>query len=506
MNRNLSRRDFLQLSGGLAGLTIIAACVPVPEPDGDAAVPVAQEPVTVRYAGLEGMGARVEEFLQPWVEETGNTLERGSFGQQELTDKIMQSVATDTYLADVFQFPSNARADVIGAGALQAVPPEVLDEIDFDDVIPSIVRTLSWEGTVYALPYDGDVHYYAFRKDLFANPDINAKFNESYGYDLNPETGALTWQEWRDIGEFFTGWDWNENGDEDDFGLACMTKRGDTGWWGFHSRATAYAKHPDDPGYFLDTETGEARINNPAFVRALTEWVEENQNWAPPGGTNYTYGDSINATIGGRAVQTYSWDAVTTATNPEMSIIKGLQGYNILPGSTEVYNAKLGEWELFPEGSHAPFHAFGGWVIAVSSNTGDDKINEVWDMVTFLTKPESGLWFVTNPTGASPYRFSQLEAIDEFANGPLQLGEETAQDYLDAAKATLDHPNAVTDLAFPGWVQYRDALELAVAKAMANELSPQAALDEAKAAFDEISGRMGGKASQAEIYLRTMGL
>ncbi len=504
---NLSRRAFLRLSGGTAAIALIAACAPASAPAGGIGAP-AQEQVTIRYAGLESMGARVEEFLAPWIGEKGYAWERGSFGQQELEDKIMQSVATDTYLADVFQFPSNARADVIAANALMEVPQEVQDEIDWDDILPNIVRTLTWEGKAYALPYDGDVHYYAFRKDLFANSEINDRFKNTYGYDLNPENGAETWQQWREIAEFFTGWDWNGNGEEDDFGIACMTKRGDTAWWGFHSRATAYAKHPDDHGYFIDTETGQARINNPGFVRALEEWVEENTKWAPPGGANFTYGDSINATIGGRAVSTYSWDAVTTTTDPELSVIKGMQGYNILPGSTEVYNSKSGEWETFEQPSHAPFHAFGGWVIAVSASVKDDnaKIGPVWDMVTQLTKPESGLWFVTNPTGASPYRFSQLENVDAFANGPLKLGEEVAKDYLDTAKATLDHPNAVTDLAFPGWVQYRDALELAVAKAMGAEMSAQAALDEAAAAFDEISERMGGMQSQADTYLRTMGL
>ena len=63
--------------------------------------------------------------MLPWVEDNGYELERGAFGQQEQTDKIMQSVATDTYLADIFQFPSNARADVIGANALQEIPQEV---------------------------------------------------------------------------------------------------------------------------------------------------------------------------------------------------------------------------------------------------------------------------------------------------------------------------------------------------------------------------------------------
>ncbi|MEM7539841.1 MAG: twin-arginine translocation signal domain-containing protein [Chloroflexota bacterium] len=504
--RTISRRNFLKLSGGTVGVLALAACAAPAPPSGGGAAPN-EEPVTIRYAGLEGMGARVEEFLAPWVEEQGYLWERGSFGQQELTDKVMQSVATNTYLADVFQFPSNARADVIAANALMAVPEEVQDAVDWDDILPNIIGTLSWEGVPYALPYDGDIHYYAFRKDLFADEEINTRFKETYGYDLDPENGAMTWQEWRHIGEFFTGWDYNGNGEDDDFGLACMTKRGDTAWWGFHSRATAYAKHPDDDGYFIDTDTGEARINNPGFVRALEEWVEENQKWAPPGGTNYGYGDSANAAISGRAVQTYSWDAVTQSSDPDMSTIKGLQGYNILPGSHEVYNSKSGEWDTFEEPSHAPFHAFGGWVIAVSAMVTDEpaKIGPVWDLVTHLTKPESGLWFVTNHTGASPYRFSQFAAVDEFANGPLDLGEEVALDYLNAAQETLDHPNAVTDLAFPGWVQYRDALELAVAKAMAEEMPAQQALDEAAAAFNEISDRMGGLKSQADIYLRTLG-
>ncbi len=98
------------------------------------------------------MGARVETFMLPWVEENGYELERGAFGQPELTDKIMQSVVTDTYLADIFQFPSNARADVNGANALQEISDLVLEAIAFDDVLPGIVNTLSWEGKVYALP------------------------------------------------------------------------------------------------------------------------------------------------------------------------------------------------------------------------------------------------------------------------------------------------------------------------------------------------------------------
>lgn len=506
MHNAMSRRGFLRFSGSVAGVALLAACAPSAAPSG-AADTASSEPVTIRYAGLESMGSAVENFLKPYLEEKGITLERGSFGQQELTDKIMQAVATGTYLADIYQFESNARADVIGAKAILEVPEEVQAAVNIDDVLPGILKTLTWEGKVYALPYDGDIHYYSFRKDLFADPAINGDFKARFGYDLDPVNGAATWDQWRNIAEFFTGWDWNQDGKTDtDFGVACMTKRGDTAWWGFHSRATAYAKHPDDPGYFMDTETGEARLNNPAFVRALTEWVEENTKWAPPGGTGFTYGDSLNAISGGRAVQTYNWDSVSVAASDAASVIKGKQGYNILPGSTEVYNAKSGEWDGFETPSNAPYQAFGGWVLAVSSQTDPGVMDDVWALVTHLTNPESGLWFVTNPTGCSPYRLSQLQNVDEFANGALQLGEEVATDYLDAAQRTLEHPNAVVDFAMPGWTQYRDALELGVSKALAGEADPQTALDEVKVAFDEISERMGGLARQAEIYKLVLGV
>ena len=508
MRSTMSRRNFLRFAGGAAGVALLAACAPAPgaaPAAGGGAASANKGPVTVRYAGLESMGGWLEKYAAPWMKEHNIKFERASFGQQELTDKVMQSVATDTYLADMIQFESNARADVVGAKALMEVPDTVLEAIQVDDILPSVKLTMSWDGKYYALPYDGDIHYYSFRKDLFGDAEINGKFKAKYGYDLSPDNGAETWEQWRNIAEFFTGWDWNKNGKQDDYGIACMTKRGDTAWWGFHSRATAYSKHPDDPAYFFDLQTGDCRLNNPGFVKALTEWVEENEKWAPEGGTNFTYGDSLNAVNGGRAVQTYNWDAVSTAAAGDGSVIKDKQGYNILPGATEVYNTKEGKWDKFEKASHAPFHAFGGWVLAVMAKANKDNLGSIWDLATFLTKPETGLWFVTNLTGASPYRYSQFKNIDAFANSDLKLGKVVAEDYLDAAQRTMDHPNRVVDLALPGWTQYRDALELAVSKAMAKEASPQAALDEAKGAFDEISDRMGGKAKQMEIYKLVLG-
>ncbi len=50
-------------------------------------------------------------------------------------------------------------------------------------------------------------------------------------------------------------------------------------WGGFAfyflgSRATAYAKHPDDKAWLFDADTMKPRINNPAWVRAIQDVID----------------------------------------------------------------------------------------------------------------------------------------------------------------------------------------------------------------------------------------
>ena len=51
------------------------------------------------------------------------------------------------------------------------------------------------------------------------------------------------------------------------------------GWGGFGfyflgSRATAYAKHPNDPAFLFDPDTMKPRVNNPAWVRAIQDVLD----------------------------------------------------------------------------------------------------------------------------------------------------------------------------------------------------------------------------------------
>ncbi|MEM8552565.1 MAG: extracellular solute-binding protein [Pseudomonadota bacterium] len=71
-----------------------------------------------------------------------------------------------------------------------------------DDVAPILRNmTVQYKGDVWGLPYYTYTSGMFIRQDLFDDPTEQAAFKEKYGRDLAPPT---TWEEHRDIAEFFT--------------------------------------------------------------------------------------------------------------------------------------------------------------------------------------------------------------------------------------------------------------------------------------------------------------
>jgi multiple sugar transport system substrate-binding protein len=486
----------------LQGCTGQTASQPETKSQAPAAAPKAKyDGAELRYAGLGAMGEAVERHGTPWLESHGVKFVRAQFGQQELEEKILQAMATNTYLADLIQFNANSAGDVMGGGFLVEVSPEIKKAVDMDDVLPLYQdRILSWQGKQYALPYDGDKHMLGFLGDLFADTENQAKYKAKYGSDL-PVDGRMTWQEHHQIAEFFTGSDWNGNGKPDEAGFGHMTKRKDTSWWGFNSRASAYVKHPDDPGVHFDLDTFEPRINNPGFVRALTEWKEELGKFGLPGATDMTWSESGEAFRGGRLAMSVGWWGVAES-DPSRSVIREKVRYAILPGSKEVYNAKAKKWDTLTEINFAPFIAFGGWVLAVPKNSRNPEL--AFEFAAHIAGREKSLEMVTNPTGAQPFRYSHLADPADWTERNVRMDKAAAESYLAAEKATMEHKNLMVDLRIPGFTQYRDTAELAIAQALAGELSPQDALNSCAESWKEITARVGGVERQRELYRAAM--
>ena len=56
---------------------------------------------------------------------------------------------------------------------------------------------------------DGDVAMLYYRKDAIENPEHRRKFKEKTGRELGV---PRTWEEFRQVAEFFTGWAWGPSG------------------------------------------------------------------------------------------------------------------------------------------------------------------------------------------------------------------------------------------------------------------------------------------------------
>jgi len=502
----VSRRKLLQ--GTALGLTAAAVVAPaivgVPRAIGaprilGQAKQFAGQTVTV--AGIAGplVTGPIKKHWQEWGDRTGARVEVNEFPYAELIDKIRASFAAGQHIGDLIQFGAPWMADIMGGGHLLPVPEEIKQKLELDDVVP-INREwlLSWGGTMYGIPYDGDYHICYYRRDILGNPDYQRRFKEKYGYDL---VRPHTWEEYKDIAEFFNGWDWGNRGKVSYGSSENMARTAGLHWF-FASRGAAYAKHPDDPDLFFDRETMKPRINNPGWVRALEIWVAQ-VPFGPPGRINFGFPEMRGAFVGGDAVLVYEWgDIASEELKPDLSVVNGKVQTQILPGARQVWNSKTNQWDDFPNVSYAPFLAFGGWTHGVTSTT---KVAEAaFDFAAFMGSKEMAKRLAIEPdSGVNPGRFSQLEDVAGWVDYGLK--EEDARAYLQAIKDTYVHANVAVDMRIPGGSEYYDALNVAAAKALAGEAKPQETLDEAAAKWEEITERYG-RDEQRKAYIEGMTL
>jgi multiple sugar transport system substrate-binding protein len=444
----------------------------------------------------------VRNHAKTWEEKTGGTLQVAGYPSPDLFDKIRSAIVTGTGAFDVIFYSSGWAADIMGSGFLREVPKDVIATVDWDDIIPLYrERLLTWGGKVYSLPYDGDLHLYYYRKDLLLDPENQSKFQARYGYAWDPETGARTWEEYRDIAEFFTGWDWNKDG-KPDYGAIETMGRKKWSFYFFFSRAGAYAKHPQDPAFFFDPDNMRPRINNPGFVKALENWLNIIP-FTPEGTTANGTAELRRDFIGGRCAQAFEWaDIGTLSYDVKRSVIKDKVGFSTLPGSKQVYHPTTKQWENVADINAAPFIAFGGWIIGVTRTSKHPEA--AFNLAAWLASKDMSMRLCTEPdSGVNPYRESHFTNIKAWAEAGM--GEESARKYMGAIRASFTHPNAIIDLRIPGTAEYFDNLEIYTSQALAKQIAPKEALDQAAKAWDAISDRLG-RDKQKKYYRESLGM
>lgn len=444
-------------------------------------------------------------FLKPWEQYTGARINWIDLAQADYNARLQQSIATGTVDFDILEMGAPFEGDVCGKGLASEMPDWVKQLIDMDDYVDYLKAPVgTWDGKTYRVSIDGDCHNFNYRTDYFASEEL-AKAWKDEGHE-GEWAVPTTWQKVQEVTKFLKG-------KTDPMGLPAygfLDAPKPWGGFGFYflaSRATAYAKHPDDPAWLFDADTMKPRINNEAWVRAIQDIVDALPSLPP---------DQINADPNTTAFQQFlagtgsmvAWwgDVGSNAKTSDASVVGDVVGFSILPGSDDVYNHKAGKWETLPEGPNfAPNMAYLGWGIYVMARVdGDEKKKKAaWSAAAHLGGKDLSLWCSAYPSGFQPYRNSHFNLSEWVEAG---YDEEFIKDYLSSERDSYNHPNAAIEPRIPGIFQYYSIAEDELAKIFAGEYaSVQEGADRIAEAWEKLTDQIG-RERQIELYKASLGL
>ena len=438
-------------------------------------------------------------FLKPWEAYTGAKINWIDLAQADYNPRLQQAIATGTVDFDIIEMGAPFEGDTASKGLLDEMPDWVKVQIDMDDYVGYLKAPVgTWDGKTYRISIDGDCHTFAYRKDYLTDAAISA----ATGMTEAP----TTWQQVQAFSNAVKGQKDPLTG-LDAYGFLDPLK----GWGGFgfyflEDRASAYAKHPDDPAWLFDPDTMKPRVNNPAWVQAIQD-VMDTMPVLPP--------DQINADPGTTAFQQFlagtgamiCWwgDVGSSARTSDGSVVGDVVGFSINPGSDKVYNARTAAWETPATPNFAPNMAYLGWGVYVTSRvTADEKKRKAaWSAAAHLGGKDIALWMAAYPSGFQPYRNSQFNYDEWEAAG---YDRAFIEDYLGSNLDSYNHPNAAIEPRIPGIFQYYSVAEDELAKGFGGTYkSAQETADAIAAAWEKITDQIG-RDSQIALYKASLGM
>lgn len=454
-----------------------------------------------------------------WEKISGAKLEIAEIPFSEIYEKIMTDLLTGTGAYDGFvTYLGKSWGDLIGGNFIVPIDQYFDDprmpKWPWDEVCPAQKKLLTWEGRWYGWPLDCDGHILYYRRDILSNPEYQKKFAAKYGYELS--VPPRSWQELRDAAEFFTGWDWNGDG-ENDYGLVTCLKVGGFGIpYHFPPMAASFSilSGPTDRYhgiYYFDPETMEPLINQPGNVKALQMLIDF-LNFGPPDMIALDIASTWDVFIKGRAVFNWSWgDVAVLAEDPERSNIVGKCGCAPLPGSMEVWDRERGKFRHLETPNFVGNVSGGGWDGLISKLSPNPEV--VYHFFSFMSSKKITMWnAVRGWTGydMGAYSFEYLpphgtaSVSDYIEAGWPERAIEDLKEYIEAYWKNYNAKTILNIIRIPGANEYMDSLDIHISEALLKQVSPQQALDRVYQDWQEITDRLG-RERQKRLYQISVG-
>jgi multiple sugar transport system substrate-binding protein len=384
-----------------------------------------------------------------------------------LYDKLMTEFTSKSDAFDMVGFYPQMLGTFAANGHI--TPLDELMEIEgwdtaFDGVLKPFQQILTqWDGSTYALPFDGDVLMLVYRRDLFDKHDIKV-----------PET----WAEFNEAARYFS-----EETDDIEHGVATYGKRGFSYGW-FLTRFGGAG------GVYFD-EDMNPQINTEAGRRALESWQETIQ-YAPDETSSYGYVGLRDAFLKGQCAMVIQWTDVPK--KAATSEVKGKWGGAPVPGFSDAGAA-----------SAMPVSR----VLGIPSYVSDEQKLAAFRFIQTLTSPDYSKHYVSDPAcGQDPFHAAHFENPGIFTEpDPLRDADEAEETAFDSMESAEQYTNAVDQTLqqgypepyWPGAKQYINALDIEMSRFVAGQVGVEEALSNVESEWESIVEDLG-RESQREAY------
>ena len=389
--------------------------------------------ITIWWAQWDPAAA-LQELGDEFADETGIAVEVHQIPWPSYQDQVFLNFGNKQTDFDIVIGDSQW----IGRGASKGLYLELTDwlpeAVDLATIHPQAARYLceypSGSGKFFAAPCETDAIGFVYRKDWFEDPAEQAAFKAKYGRDLQvPDT----WEEFRDIAEFF------QRPAEKRYGCSLLTGRGyDSIVMGFQPFLWAWGGAWGDP----ETFKVQGHLNSAGAIAGL-DYFRELMHFTPEGGTNADYFFNLEAFSNGSTTMVLDYFA-------------------FYPGIVASMGDKVGFFKV-PSHDGKRFLSLGGQGFSISSKTTPEKQALAKQFIAWFSQTKIQQQWITYPGSftantellsskafaeASPYNTTFAESLDhlqDFWNVPV---------YNELIAAAVRHLGAALD----GTVASADAL------------------------------------------------
>ena len=298
----------------------------------------------------EETGIKVNVIQEPW----------GSFGDRFFTEMAAKGTAWDMVIGD---------SQWLGQGATQGHYINLTDFLTSTGIKDTVTEaTLTYygeyptgSGQYWAYPTEGDADGWAYRKDLFEDPEEQAAFKEQYGYDL---AVPQNYNQLMDIAKFFT------RPDEGLYGVAIYTQKDyDAITMGVENTMFSWGGEWQDENYnVMGIVNSDRNIEAVQFYKDLYDCCQV------PGLSNAFFTETNDALISGQAVMVMNYFAFFPAlANPGINPYAEVTGF--FPNPAGPYGEQ--------------FAALGGQGMSIISYISPERQKAAMDFIEWFAKEEN---------------------------------------------------------------------------------------------------------------------